>query len=210
MPQVAGYNAHQGTDLPKTDAGSREIQREQAHTMPSFEIVDESCLSDAGEISISDGSFAKRPLVETAMPPPTGRRFARLQRPRAVSSREPRISIGPIPSRRMRRRIERLWSQSILSGEVTCGECAAGHRDIAGELVEPHRSPRRSAPTKSIFMMTVVDHVSPWLMPRSALATSTHRQVGAHISRNGTGAAITQPTMSTSLRPILSARVPAR
>ena len=37
-------------------------------------------------------------------------------------------------------------------------------------------------------MMTVVDHVSPWLTPRRAFAASTHRQVGAwesHTSRPG-------------------------
>ena len=36
-------------------------------------------------------------------------------------------------------------------------------------------------------MITVVDQVRPWLMPRSALAASTQFQSGAHISMNGTG-----------------------
>ena len=56
-------------------------------------------------------------------------------------------------------------------------------------------------------MMTAVDQVSPWLTPKNRLAMITHSQVGAHINRNGTGAAdppsnenrltspsITQPT----------------
>src|SRR6267154_257785 len=47
------------TGLTKTDAGSREIQREQAPHHAIVEIVDESCLSDAGEISISDGRSPK-------------------------------------------------------------------------------------------------------------------------------------------------------
>ena len=46
-------------------------------------------------------------------------------------------------------------------------------------------------------MMTVVDQVSPWLTPRRALATSTQFQLGAHMSRNGTGAATSQPPTST-------------
>ena len=59
-------------------------------------------------------------------------------------------------------------------------------------------------------MMTVVDQVSPWLTPSSALATSTQSQVGAHISRNGTGAATSQPATSTCLRPKRSESRPAR
>ena len=48
-------------------------------------------------------------------------------------------------------------------------------------------------------MMTVVDQVSPWLTPRSALAMSTQFQFGAHMSRKGTGAATSQPPTSTLL-----------
>ena len=59
-------------------------------------------------------------------------------------------------------------------------------------------------------MMTVVDQVSPWLTPSSALAASTHDHVGAHMSRNGTGAATIQPATSTCLRPNRSASRPAR
>ena len=58
-------------------------------------------------------------------------------------------------------------------------------------------------------MMTVVDHVRPWLTPRSALATSTQDQLGAHIKRNGTGAATSHPRTSTCLRPKRSERRPA-
>ena len=50
-------------------------------------------------------------------------------------------------------------------------------------------------------MITVVDHVRPWLTPSSALATRTHDHDGAHISMNGTGAATSQPVTSTALRP---------
>ncbi len=50
-------------------------------------------------------------------------------------------------------------------------------------------------------MITVVDHVRPWLTPSSALATSTHDQDGAHINRNGTGTAASQPATRTCLRP---------
>ncbi len=45
-------------------------------------------------------------------------------------------------------------------------------------------------------MMTVVDHVRPWLTPRRAFAKSTQLQVGAHMSRNGTGAATAHPAAS--------------
>ena len=59
-------------------------------------------------------------------------------------------------------------------------------------------------------MMTVVDQVRPWLTPRSALAKSTQAQLGAHIRRNGTGAATSQPATSTCLRPKRSESRPAR
>ena len=58
-------------------------------------------------------------------------------------------------------------------------------------------------------MITVVDQVSPWLTPRSTFATSIQFHVGAHISRNGTGTATSQPATSTCLRPTRSERRPA-
>ena len=42
-------------------------------------------------------------------------------------------------------------------------------------------------------MITVVDQVRPWLTPRKAFASSTHSQLRANISRNGTGVATSQP-----------------
>ena len=50
-------------------------------------------------------------------------------------------------------------------------------------------------------MITVVDHVSPWLTPSSTLAAITHAQLGAHINSNGTGSPISQPATRTGLRP---------
>ena len=50
-------------------------------------------------------------------------------------------------------------------------------------------------------MMTVVDQVRPWLMPSRRFANSTQFQLGAHISRNGTGTATSHPATSTCLRP---------
>ncbi len=52
-------------------------------------------------------------------------------------------------------------------------------------------------------MMTVVDHVRPRLTPSS-------NQLGAHISRNGTGIATSQPPTKTCLRPKRADRRPAR
>ena len=69
--------------------------------------------------------------------------------------------------------------------------------------------PRRCGPTRSIFMLTVVDQVRPWLMPRRTLARITQPQVGAQMSRIGTGKPISQPAISTGLRPARSERVPA-
>ena len=59
-------------------------------------------------------------------------------------------------------------------------------------------------------MMIVVDHVSPWFTPNRTLAKITHPHVGAHISSNGTGMPISQPAISTGLRPNRSDRVPAK
>ena len=59
-------------------------------------------------------------------------------------------------------------------------------------------------------MITVVDQVSPWLTPSSAFAIRIQVQLGAHISRNGTGNAISQPATSTRLRPCTSDQPPAK
>jgi hypothetical protein len=58
-------------------------------------------------------------------------------------------------------------------------------------------------------MMTVVDQVSPWLIPSRTFAATTHAQLGAQISSSGTGSPISQPITSTGLRPWRSDRVPA-
>ncbi len=50
-------------------------------------------------------------------------------------------------------------------------------------------------------MMIVVDHVRPWFTPNRTLAKITHPHVGAHINSNGTGMPISQPAISTGLRP---------
>ena len=50
-------------------------------------------------------------------------------------------------------------------------------------------------------MITVVDHVSPWLMPSRTLAATTIHQSGAQISSSGTGTATSQPATRTGLRP---------
>ena len=50
-------------------------------------------------------------------------------------------------------------------------------------------------------MMTVVDQVSPWLMPSSTFANTTSHQSGAQISSRGTGTATSQPATRTGLRP---------
>ena len=42
-------------------------------------------------------------------------------------------------------------------------------------------------------MMTVVDHVKPWLMPSSTLAKTIQPQLGAQMMSNGTGSANSQP-----------------
>ena len=59
-------------------------------------------------------------------------------------------------------------------------------------------------------MITVVDHVSPWLMPSRALAKRTHAQLGAHINTKGTGTATSQPATRMCLRPKRSDQRPAR
>jgi hypothetical protein len=50
-------------------------------------------------------------------------------------------------------------------------------------------------------MTTVVDQVRPWLTPSTTFAATTQPQVGAQMSRRGTGSASTQPATSTGLRP---------
>src|SRR5436190_4791924 len=73
----------------------------------------------------------------------------------------------------------------------------------------PIARPRRAGPTRSIFMITVVDHVSPWLTPSRTFATTIQPQLGAQIRRSGTGRPISQPATRTGLRPDRSDSAPA-
>ena len=77
----------------------------------------------------------------------------------------------------------------------------SGDGAVAGGLVEAHGEAALAGPTRSIFMMTVVDQVRPWLTPSSTLATTTQPQVGAQISSSGTGRPMSQPATRTGLRP---------
>jgi hypothetical protein len=52
-----------------------------------------------------------------------------------------------------------------------------------------------------MFMITVVDHVSPWLTPSSTLAAITHPHDGAQINGRGTGTPTSQPATRTGFRP---------
>src|SRR2546425_9853450 len=74
----------------------------------------------------------------------------------------------------------------------------------------PIARPRRAGPTRSIFMITVVDQHSPWLTPSSTLANTIQPQLGAQMMSSGTGSPASQPATSSGLRPIRSASRPAK
>src|SRR5689334_22392482 len=76
--------------------------------------------------------------------------------------------------------------------------------------LSPIARPRFFGPARSIFMMTVVDQVRPWLTPSRTFATSTHDHAGAHMRRKGTGAATSHPVTRTTFRPYASESRPAR
>jgi hypothetical protein len=60
-------------------------------------------------------------------------------------------------------------------------------------------------------MITVVDQVSPWLTPSSSVGEEhPATKLGAHISKNGTGAATSQPPIEHGRRRSVSERRPAR
>src|SRR5829696_1618712 len=85
---------------------------------------------------------------------------------------------------------------------------AATARYPAASL-SPIARPRRAGPTRSIFMMTVVDQQSPWLIPRSTLARTIQSQVGASMMITGTGRPKSQPATRICLRPMRSEKRPA-
>src|SRR5438445_6918572 len=58
-------------------------------------------------------------------------------------------------------------------------------------------------------MLTVIDQARPWLIPRRTLARITQPQLGAQISKSGTGKAANQPATRTGLRPKRSDSGPA-
>src|ERR1041385_6392264 len=57
-------------------------------------------------------------------------------------------------------------------------------------------------------MLTVVDQHSPWLMPSSTWANTTHPRGGAAIMSSGPGRPASQPATRSGLRPIRSASWP--
>ena len=73
----------------------------------------------------------------------------------------------------------------------------------------PMASPRRAGPARSIFMITVVDHVRPWFTPSRQFAAITQPHDGAQISRSGTGTPTTHPASRTGRLPNRSASAPA-
>ena len=59
-------------------------------------------------------------------------------------------------------------------------------------------------------MFTVIDHASPWLIPSRTFAATIHHQLGAHMTRSGTGTPKSHPATSTRLRPNRSPNCPAK
>src|SRR5213593_4505871 len=68
----------------------------------------------------------------------------------------------------------------------------------------PSARPRRFGPTRSTFMITVIDHAMAWFAPSKTFARSIHHHAGAWIMRNGTGRANSHPTTRIGLRPMRS------
>src|SRR5260370_41598788 len=62
--------------------------------------------------------------------------------------------------------------------------------------LNPSARPRPPGPTRSIFMLTVIDQARPWLTPSSTLAATIQPHAGAQASTNGTGSPATQPATS--------------
>src|SRR4030095_8330769 len=65
----------------------------------------------------------------------------------------------------------------------------------------PRANPLRFGPTKSTFMITVMDQQSAWFIPNKTFATSNQNHRFAKMMRIGTGSPISQPRTSTFLRP---------
>src|SRR5574341_513410 len=68
----------------------------------------------------------------------------------------------------------------------------------------PRARPRLAGPTRSTFMITVMDQARAWLIPSRMLARSNQIQRLAQMMINGTGKPTNQPRMSTLLRPQVS------
>src|SRR5579863_7930693 len=70
--------------------------------------------------------------------------------------------------------------------------------------LSPSARPRLLGPTKSTFMITVMDQHKAWLTPSSTFAKSNQTQRLAKMMMNGTGRPMSQPITSTFLRPAVS------
>jgi hypothetical protein len=134
-----GIDRSEGRDLFDVHVRGREEQGEEAPRHAIVEIVDQARLADAREVSIAQGRAPEDlALVELGC---------------GCSVRVQRRLVGDVMLRLAHdecrqpepggdeadAEIERLRPQTVVGGDPSCGERAASHREIAGELVEPHR-----------------------------------------------------------------------
>jgi len=126
-------------DLLEVHPGGNEEERKQTPGHAVVEIVDEAGLADAREISIGErrapenftlGGYRpeRQHTVQLRLGRDVMRRLAHQQR----RKEQPRCH-ETYPQ------IERLRAQSVACSDEARCQCAAGDREVAGELVQPHR-----------------------------------------------------------------------
>ena len=167
-------------------AGGGEQYGEQAQAMPSLRLFTSPAWVAAD--SAGSGKLVWRRPVGVTSPLSSAVVRARWRPPRARRGRGSAHSQGRQPEAECGERDAELGTArggARRGGEVAGGQGGGGDGEVAGGFVSPMARPRLAGPTRSIFMMTVVDQVSPWLIPSKTLAAITQPQFGAQISSSG-------------------------
>ena len=144
------------TPRPKTG----EEERENAPTHPVVQIVDQTGLRRSEQIAITERSAPKD------LPEPDCLAGRRMMMGDFQADMVARVAHEQHRENQPEHRISRRRDRSAPAAARTLGDVAGekrrhADREIAGEFIEADREARDFGPTRSTFMMTVIDQAKP-------------------------------------------------
>ena len=75
--------------------------------------------------------------------------------------------------------VEGLWTERVCAAMYPVTHDMTPTAKYPANSFSPSARPRRLGPTRSIFMITVIDHAIAWFAPSNTLARSIHHHAGA-------------------------------